>query len=79
MKKIALIIIFLSIAAFANPQSKKSVQQTFYTCVMHPEIHKNELGKCLKHGMTLVKGKVKTQKKSGNKIINCYQKGSHNS
>ncbi|MEN3369807.1 MAG: hypothetical protein V7609_1950 [Verrucomicrobiota bacterium] len=39
---------------------EKKTQQTnpqafFYTCVMHPEIHQNQPGKCPKCGMTLVK------------------------
>ena len=38
-------------------------QQTFYTCVMHPEIHEPKPGNCPKCGMTLVKEKVKTRKK----------------
>ncbi len=58
MKKIVLIIIF-SIGFFANAQVKKEAQQTFYTCVMHPEIHLAKPGKCPKCGMTLVKEKAK--------------------
>ena len=38
---------------------KASSQQTFYTCVMHPEIHSPKPGKCPKCGMALVKEKPK--------------------
>lgn len=63
MKKIVLIII-LSIGFFANAQVKKEEQQTFYTCVMHPEIHSPKPGKCPKCGMALVKEKAKPIKKA---------------
>ena len=46
MKKIVLIIILFSIGFFANAQGKKQAQETFYTCVMHPEIHSPKPGKC---------------------------------
>ena len=42
---------------------KKETQQTFYTCVMHPEIHVPKPGKCPKCGMTLIKEKQKAAKK----------------
>ncbi len=42
---------------------KKEKQQTFYTCVMHPEIHSPKPGKCPKCGMTLIKEKQKAAKK----------------
>lgn len=64
MKKIVLIIIFLSIGTFANAQTKKEAQQTFYTCVMHPEIHSPKPGKCPKCGMALIKEKAKPIKKA---------------
>ena len=64
MKKIVLIIIFFSIGFFANAQVKKEAQQTFYTCVMHPEIHLPKPGKCPKCGMALVKEKAKPIKKA---------------
>lgn len=64
MKKIVLIIIFLSIGTFANAQTKKETQQTFYTCVMHPEIHSPKPGKCPKCGMALLKEKAKPIKKA---------------
>ena len=64
MKKIVLIIIILSIGFFANAQVKKETQQTFYTCVMHPEIHSPKPGKCPKCGMALVKEKAKPIKKA---------------
>jgi hypothetical protein len=62
MKKTVLIIIILSIGLFANAQVKKETQQTFYTCVMHPEIHSPKPGKCPKCGMALVKEKAKVVK-----------------
>lgn len=64
MKKIVLIIILFSIGFFANAQGKKQAQQTFYTCVMHPEIHSPKPGKCPKCGMALVKEKAKPIKKA---------------
>ena len=63
MKKTVLIIIILSIGLFANAQVKKETQQTFYTCVMHPEIHSPKQGNCPKCGMVLVKEKPKAIKK----------------
>ena len=42
---------------------KKETPQTFYTCVMHPEIHSPKPGKCPKCGMTLIKEKQKAAKK----------------
>ena len=63
MKKTVLIIIILSIGFFANAQVKKETQQTFYTCVMHPEIHSPKQGNCHKCGMVLVKEKPKAIKK----------------
>ncbi len=48
---------------FAQAQSKNTTQETFYTCVMHPEIHEKKPGKCPKCGMALVKEKIKTTKK----------------
>ena len=63
MKKTVLIIIILSIGFFANAQVKKETQQTFYTCVMHPEIHSPKQGNCPKCGMVLVKEKPKAIKK----------------
>ena len=41
-----------------TPQNKSSKQQTQkYTCTMHPEIGKDQLGKCPKCGMELVEKK----------------------
>ncbi len=60
--KIAYIIVFLCILNFANAQVKTK-QQTFYTCVMHPEIHSPKPGNCPKCGMVLIKEKSKTTKK----------------
>lgn len=36
-------------------QAQPSVASFYYTCVMHPEIHRNQPGECPKCGMTLVK------------------------
>ncbi|QBZ98322.1 multicopper oxidase domain-containing protein [Flavobacterium sangjuense] len=59
MKKILLILVSFFIISFANAQT----QQTFYTCVMHPEIHVTKPGKCPKCGMNLTKEKPKSVKK----------------
>ena len=63
MKKIIQLIFLLFFGIFAQAQSKNAVQETYYTCVMHPEIHEKKPGKCPKCGMALVKEKVKTTKK----------------
>ena len=70
MKKIFLFLIMLCSYAFVFAQhdmknmsgmdttkkaNKQPVQQTFYTCVMHPEIHSPKPGNCPKCGMKLVK------------------------
>jgi FtsP/CotA-like multicopper oxidase with cupredoxin domain len=64
MKKIIQIVLLLSIGIFTHAQTKKVEQETFYTCVMHPEIHEKKPGKCPKCGMALVKEKVKTTQKT---------------
>ena len=62
MKFKLLIIVFLfSTNHFVAAQVK--TQQTFYTCVMHPEIHETKPGNCPKCGMALVKEKSKTTNK----------------
>jgi CopA family copper-resistance protein len=43
--------------------SKKEKQQTFYTCIMHPEIHESKPGNCPKCGMVLIKEKSKATNK----------------
>lgn len=63
MKIRLLIIIALIVSSFTNAQDKKTTQQTFYTCVMHPEIHSPKPGKCPKCGMALIKEKTKSVKK----------------
>jgi CopA family copper-resistance protein len=63
MKKIIQLVFFLFFGIFAQAQSKNTTQETFYTCVMHPEIHEKKPGKCPKCGMALVKEKIKTTKK----------------
>ena len=64
MKKIIQLVFFLFFGIFAQAQSKNATQETYYTCVMHPEIHEKKPGKCPKCGMALVKEKVKTTKKA---------------
>ncbi|MDN3677675.1 multicopper oxidase domain-containing protein [Flavobacterium paronense] len=62
MKNLILITFFISICSFGNAQVKKETQQTFYTCIMHPEIHLPKPGNCPKCGMTLIKEKPKVTK-----------------
>ncbi|MEC5143012.1 multicopper oxidase domain-containing protein [Chitinophaga sp. 212800010-3] len=45
---------------WAQQDSRKQVQPTIYTCVMHPEVRMNKPGNCPKCGMKLVKEKSKT-------------------
>jgi len=59
MKKIISIIFLLSMYVIAHAQTT----ETYYTCVMHPEIHASKPGKCPKCGMDLYK-KTVTIKKS---------------
>ena len=68
--KLLIIILLLTFNHTANAQDmngmdmvKKEKQQTFYTCVMHPEIHSPAPGKCPKCGMVLIKEKSKTNTK----------------
>ena len=63
MKKVFYIICFLTLALFANAQEKKTTQDFYYTCVMHPEIHEDKPGDCPKCGMELIKVKAKKIKK----------------
>lgn len=58
MKKIIQLIFLLSFVIFAQAQTKNVTQETFYTCVMHPEIHEKKPGKCPKCGMDLVREKT---------------------
>ena len=58
--KLSFIVFLFFINHIANAQVNS--QQTFYTCVMHPEIHSPKPGKCPKCGMALVKEKPKTVK-----------------
>ena len=67
MKKIIQIAILLFFGIFAPAQSKNVAQETFYICVMHPEIHEKKPGKCSKCGMNLIKEKVKITKKTAQK------------
>ena len=67
MKKIVILLFVVSIFSFANAQVK--TQQTFYTCVMHPEIHSSKPGNCPKCGMVLAKEKAKPIKKAALKKV----------
>lgn len=69
MKKMFVIILMLSAYSFAHAQNmpgmnmnKKDTVKTkttsYYTCVMHPEIHASKPGTCPKCGMTLYKKTV---------------------
>ncbi|WP_310554914.1 multicopper oxidase domain-containing protein [Flavobacterium sp.] len=61
MKLKLLIIVFIfSINHFVVAQNR--TKQTFYTCIMHPQIHESKPGNCPICGMTLIK--EKTKKKS---------------
>ena len=55
--KLSIIVFLFFINQFVVAQSNS--QQTFYTCVMHPEIRSPKPGKCPKCGMALVKEKPK--------------------
>lgn len=62
---ILLSILFSSVAGMAQMNHSKmkenvdTVQQTKYTCTMHPEVEQDQPGKCPKYGMTLVKKTAK--------------------
>jgi CopA family copper-resistance protein len=62
------ILIFFCILNFANAQDKTK-QQTFYTCVMHLQIHESQSGNCPICGMNLVKEKSNTIRKTIEKKI----------
>lgn len=67
MKKIAIIVSFAAFIVFAvscksgstNTQNHSEMQnigtEVYYTCTMHPEVHKDKPGNCPKCGMELVK------------------------
>ncbi len=61
--KILVFLVFFGLINIANSQVKTK-PQTFYTCVMHPQIHESKPGNCPICGMALVKEKSKTPKKS---------------
>ena len=63
MNKILYLFCFFVMGQFVNAQEKKAVQDYYYTCVMHPEIHETKPGDCPKCGMALVKVKAKKAKK----------------
>jgi CopA family copper-resistance protein len=60
--KLSIIVFLFFINHFVTAQN--NAPQTFYTCVMHPEIHSPKPGKCPKCGMALVKEKAKPIKKA---------------
>jgi CopA family copper-resistance protein len=62
MKKLVLLIFFLSVFSSAEAKVLQQSQPVTYTCVMHPEIHSSKPGKCPKCGMALVKEKPKQVK-----------------
>ena len=55
--KLTIIIFLLAINYTALAQT--NLKQTFYTCVMHPQIHESKPGNCPICGMTLIKEKFK--------------------
>ncbi|WP_288073153.1 multicopper oxidase domain-containing protein [Hydrotalea sp.] len=72
MKKIILIILLFASYSFAQAQDMKGMDMhqkdivkkqqitSYYTCVMHPEIHADKPGNCPKCGMVLYKKTVNT-------------------
>ncbi len=60
--RILFLLVFFSLMNYSNSQNKSS-QQTFYTCVMHQQIHESKPGNCPICGMTLIKEKLKITKK----------------
>ena len=58
MKRIVFIILLLSTYMFMQAQTT----ETYYTCVMHPEIHTHKPGKCPKCGMELYKKTISIKK-----------------
>jgi FtsP/CotA-like multicopper oxidase with cupredoxin domain len=61
--KIVVIFLFSNFLQLANAQNN-TTQQSYYTCVMHPQIHENKPGNCPICGMSLIKVKSKTPKKA---------------
>jgi hypothetical protein len=57
MKKIFLVVLFVSTYSFSSAQTK-----TIWTCPMHPQIQKSGPGSCPICGMTLVKKTIKVAK-----------------
>ena len=41
-----------------NSEIQNVSAEVYYTCTMHPEVHKDKPGECPKCGMTLVKKEV---------------------
>ena len=60
--KLLIIVFLFSINHFVEAQNNS--KQTFYTCIMHPQIHLSKPGNCPICGMTLVKEKSKIPKKA---------------
>ena len=61
--KIIFFVLLFGLIDTASAQIKTK-PQTFYTCVMHPEIHESKPGNCPKCGMVLIKEKSKPIKKA---------------
>ena len=61
--KIIILLVFLCLFNFVYAQ-EKTKPQTFFTCVMHPQIHEPKPGNCPICGMALIKEKSKTTKKA---------------
>lgn len=72
MKRLMIVMIMLTAYSFVHAQNmpgmkmdKKDTVKTkttsYYTCVMHPEIHASKPGNCPKCGMTLYKKTVKVK------------------
>ena len=67
--KIAIITLLLASISALNAQDK-TTQKTFYTCVMHPQIHESKPGNCPICGMTLIKERARPRKNSDGKKVN---------
>lgn len=63
MKKALLLFTLLLLNTFAWSKEIYQTQPTYYTCVMHPQIHQTKPGDCPICGMALIKEKSKKVKK----------------
>jgi CopA family copper-resistance protein len=64
MKKKILYLFLITLVNSTYAQVKNTLPQSYYTCVMHPQIHEDKPGNCPICGMTLIKVKSKTPKKA---------------